>query len=68
MSRLSCAAQGSSRRCGNPIRPSGATRVCPEEALDEPQQVINWGYVVTDMAIRAHVKPTAARPTQLPFG
>jgi NTE family protein len=36
-----------------------------DAALQE--QIINWGYAVTDAALRAHVNQTFAKPTKLPY-
>lgn len=39
------------------------------ESLDDDVQqgLINWGYVITDTAMRKHVEPGAARPARLPY-
>jgi NTE family protein len=31
------------------------------------EQIINWGYAVTDAALRAHVNQTFPKPTKLPY-
>jgi len=31
------------------------------------EQIINWGYAVTDAALRAHVNPSFPKPTKLPY-
>jgi NTE family protein len=31
------------------------------------EQLINWGYAVTDAALRKHVDPSLARPSDLPY-
>lgn len=42
------------------------TRLC-ELAAERQQALINWGYIICDTAIRAHVLPGAPRPAQLPY-
>jgi NTE family protein len=31
------------------------------------EKIVNWGYAVTDAALRAHVNPDFAKPTKLPY-
>ena len=31
------------------------------------EQIINWGYAVTDTALRAHVNPAFPKPAKLPY-
>jgi NTE family protein len=42
------------------------TRLAAIEATRQ-EQIINWGYAVTDAALRAHVNPSFPKPTKLPY-
>jgi NTE family protein len=42
------------------------TRLAKLDDHDQ-QQLINWGYVICDTALRRWIDPAAARPAQLPF-
>ena len=60
---------------GNPLPcPHARTLALAEtptrlKRLDErlQEQLINWGYAVTDAALRKHVDPTLATPTDFPY-
>jgi NTE family protein len=42
------------------------TRLAAIDATRQ-EQIVNWGYAVTDAALRAHVNPTFAKPAKLPY-
>jgi NTE family protein len=36
-------------------------------APEKQQRLVNWGYAVSDAALRAHVNPSFSKPPKLPY-